>query len=268
MSNRVAILVLACASPPYDQTVEAIRRTWGAQSPPGLDIYYLYGNPHDDQARHQLSRYVGGRAAVVPDGAICQVGNVLIAGCADHMRQQEDCLLRKRLIAFAHLAAGDRYDLIYSVCAASYVDQRELVRYADSLTPRRVVAGAVAVDASRRAPFVSGASMILSVDIARQLGSHGKAIIAGNAFGFHDDVTMGHWIASRVSPIPLATFIEDIEQRRPLTSDHIFVRYPEGTVGYVMARAQDHRPVPNAFHYHFHSERAADMMQFHLRYFT
>jgi hypothetical protein len=268
VSNRIAVLVLACAAPPYDQTVEAIRRTWGGQSARGLDIYYLYGNPHDDQARRVLSPYVGGRAPVVQDDAICQVGDVLIAGCADRLRQQEDCLLRKRLIAFDHLAATDRYDLIYSVCAASYVDQRELVRYADSLLPKRMVAGAIGIDASREAPFVSGASMILSVDIARHLGSQRRAIIAGNAFGFRDDVTMGHWIATRVSRIPLATFIEDIEQGRPMTSDHIFVRYPQGTVDYVMARAEDHRALPNAFHYHFHSERAGDMMQFHRRYFA
>ena len=60
---------------------------------------------------------------------------MLIAGCADDMSEQEDCLLRKRLIAFHHLAADDRYDLIYSVCAASYVDQRALVRYAETLIP-------------------------------------------------------------------------------------------------------------------------------------
>ena len=50
MSNRIAILVLACASPPYDELIEAIRRTWGSPTVPGLDIYYLYGNPGDQQA--------------------------------------------------------------------------------------------------------------------------------------------------------------------------------------------------------------------------
>jgi hypothetical protein len=266
MPNRIAVLVLACASPPYDRTVAAIRRTWGSVL--GLDIYYLYGNPHDEPARGVLSRQVGGRLPVVEDDAISQRGDVLVAGCADHIRQQEDCILRKRLLAFDHLAADDRYDLIYSVCAASYVDQRELVRFADSLNPRRMMVGAVGVDTSRRAPFVSGASTILSVDIARQLGSHRREIIAGNAFGFRDDVTIGHWVATHLSDTPLATFIDDVDRGRPMTEGHVFVRYPQGTVGYVLTPAEDQRPIPNAFHYHFHSERADHMLQFHERYFT
>jgi hypothetical protein len=52
-----------------------------------------------------------------------------------------------------------------------------------------------------------------------------------------------------------------------MTADHIFTLHAAGTVDYVMARAQDHRPVPNAFHYHFHSERWDDMIRFHRRYF-
>ena len=268
MSNRIAVLVLACASPPYDRTVEAIRRTWGARSVSGVDIYYLYGNPCDDPGRRLLSGYVGGNAPTVQEDAICQRGDVLIAGCADHMSQQEDCILRKRLIAFTHLAAGDGYDLIYSVCAASYVDLRELVRFTDSLVPRRIVAGAIGVDTSRRSPYVSGASTILSIDVARELGSARAAIIEGNAFGFRDDVTLGHWIATRMSRVPLARFIEDVEQGRPLTPDHVFVRSPQSTVGYVTTRAEEQRLVPNAFHYHFHSNRPDDMLQFHRGYFA
>ncbi len=266
MSNRIAVLVLACASPPYDETIEAIRRTWG-QAADGLDVYYLYGNPHDDQGRDLLSRYVAGRAPVVEQDAIVQIGDVLIAGCADHIDQQEDCLLRKRLIAFAHLAAADRYDFIYSVCAASYVDRHALIRRAASLPRNGVVAGSVAIDSSRRAPFVSGASTIFSVDIAHRLGSDRQAIVDANAFGFRDDVTIGHWIATRLSRVPLTTFLDDIEHARPMTADHVFVRDGEGSVGYVLTPPRDQRPIANAFHYHFHSQRAADMMQFHQRYF-
>jgi hypothetical protein len=267
MSNRTAIVVLACATPPYDQLIDAIRCTWGSQSVPGLDIYYLYGNPHDRQAHAVLSRYVGGHLPVVEDDAIRQIQDVLIAGCADHLRQQEDCLLRKRLIAYDHLAAAGRYDLIHTVCAASYVDQEQLARYADSLIPRRVVAGAIGLAAASRTPFVSGASMILSVDVARELANNRKEIIAGNTFGFRDDVTVGRWIVTRLSRVALQTFIDDIERRRPMTPDHVFVPCPHGTVNYVTAPAQEHRPVPNAFHYHFNSQRALDMVRFHQRYF-
>ncbi len=267
MSNRIAIVVLACASPPYDELIEAIRRTWGSTTVPGLDIYYLYGNPGDPQAYDVLSRHIGGAVPVVADDGICEIDGVLIAGCADQLSRQVDCILRKRLIAFAHLAATDRYDLIYTVCAASYVDQHTLARYADSLSPQRVVAGAIGIDVSGTGPFVSGASMILSVDVARELGRHRNEIIEGNAFGFRDDVTMGHWIAAHMSRIRLASFLEDIAQQRPLTPDHIFFPCPQGTVDYVKAPPHEHRPVPNAFHYHFRSLSADHILEFHQRFF-
>lgn len=38
MSNRIAIVLLACAAPPYDRTVDAIRQTWGTRSLPGVDV--------------------------------------------------------------------------------------------------------------------------------------------------------------------------------------------------------------------------------------
>src|SRR4029078_5231382 len=106
----------------------------------------------------------------------------------------------------------------------------------------------------------------LSVDIARELGTHRKEIIEGNLFADADDVTVGHWIATRVSRVPVSTFIEDVKRQGAMTPDHIFVACPEGTVDYVMAPAHRHRPVPNAFHYHFHSRTGHDMMEFHERY--
>jgi hypothetical protein len=232
----------------------------------GLDIYYLYGNPHDEQGRRLLSRYVGASVPVVEDDAICEMRDVLIAGCADNVMQQDDCVLRKRLRAFAYLSSQDRYDLIYTVCATSYVDQHQLALYADSLVPGRWVAGAIGIDTSSRAPFVSGASMILSVDLARELGAHRNEIIEGNLFGQCDDVAVGHWIATRMSRVGLATFMEDVRKDRAMTADHHFVSCPEGTVDYVMVPPRDHRRVQNAFHYHFHSETANDMVQFHQRF--
>ena len=228
MSHRIAIVVLGCASPPYDESIEAIRRSWGTQAVPGLDIYYLYGNPHDDLACRLLSRYVGGDLPVVEDDAICHVGDVLIAGCADHITQQLDCLLRKRLIAFGYLAALGSYDLIHTVCATSYIDQQQLAQHAGSLIARRLITGAIGI-APSNVPFVSGASMILSIDIAQELASHRREIIEGNVFGHYDDVTIGHWIANHLSPIPLGTFVDDIKQQRPMTPDHIFVPCPRRT---------------------------------------
>ena len=268
MSNRIAIVVLGCVSSPYDRTIDAIRQTWGSQPVPGLDIFYLYGHPHSEEGRRVLAEYLGGSVPRVEDDGICHIEDVLIAGCADHINEQQDCLLRKRLSAFAYLSAGDRYDLIYTVCATSYVDQRQLVRYADSLVSKRLMAGSIGINASSTAPFVSGASMILSVEIARELGACRREIIQGNVFGHYDDVTMGHWIATRMSRVPVATFIEDIRQQRPMTSEHIFVSCPQGTVDYVLAPTEQHRPVRDAFHYHFHSQQARDMVRFHRRYYA
>ena len=97
MPNRIAALVLGCASPPYDIMIHTIRNTWGAVKVPGVDIYYLYGNPHDEQARNGLSRYVGSSFPTVPDNEIEIINDLLIAGCADNIEQQRDCILRKRL---------------------------------------------------------------------------------------------------------------------------------------------------------------------------
>lgn len=265
VSARIAIVVLGCVSPPYDRTIEAIRRTWGCQRQPGIDIYYLYGNPDDDDGRRVLARYLDGPVPVVDDDSLREAGDVLIAGCADHVRQQPDCLLRKRLQAYAHLSAGDRYDLLYTVCATSYVDQVRLAEYAATLASRPLVAGAIGLSGPSQAPFVSGASMMLSMDVAAELGRQRAAIIAGNIFGHHDDVTVGHWIATHLSPVPLATFVEDIQQRRPMTAQHIFVSCPRRTVDYVMTPSDQHRRVGNAFHYHFHSQKADDMVRFHNR---
>ncbi len=264
--QRIAIVVLGCVSPPYDETIDAIRRTWGAQPVPGVDIYYLYGNPHHDEGRRVLARYLAGGVPVVEDDGIAHVGDVLIVGCADHIDQQPDCLLRKRLRAFAYLSAQDTYDLIYTVCATSYVDQRALTRFTASLVAPRLVAGAVGI-AHATAPFVSGASMILSVAVARELGAHRRQIIAGNAFGHYDDVTMGLWIVQHLSEVPLDAFLEDIRSGRPLTDAHVFVTCGSRTVDYVMAPAGEHRPVPSAYHYHFHSEAGRDMLAFHQRFY-
>jgi hypothetical protein len=265
--RRIAIVVLGCVSAPYDETIDAIRQTWGARPVAGVDIYYLYGNPHDDHGRRVLARYVAGGVPAVEEDGISHLGDVLIVGCADGIQQQRDCLLRKRLRAFAYLTAGDDYELIYTVCATSYVDQHELTRYAASLVAPRLVAGAVGI-AQSTAPFVSGSSMILSAAVARELGAHRQEIIDGNIFGHYDDLAIGAWIVNRLSEVPLDTFLEDIRTRQRFTEAHIFVKYARGSVDYVMAPADEHRPVASAFHYHFHSQDARQMVAFHERYYT
>lgn len=265
MDKSVAILVLACASPPYDRMLQAIRSTWGKHPTEGMDLYYLYGNPASGVPADELSRYLPGDLPVVPDDRICQIGDVLIAGCGDSMHEQKDCLLRKRLLAFDYLTDACDYDLVYTVCATSYVVTDELSRFIGAMPQPPAVAGAVSINQGATTPFVSGASMLLTADVARELGSHRKEIIDGNRYDFRDDVTIGHWVATRMSSIPLSTFIEDVTLIRPLRREHTFLNVPDTTVDFVTLPSEDQRPVAGAYHYHFHSHKPHDMERFHTR---
>jgi hypothetical protein len=53
-----------------------------------------------------------------------------------------------------------------------------------------------------------------------------------------------------------------------LTPAHIFVSCPESSVDYVMAPPHEHRLRHRAFHYHFHSQKADDILQFHQRHYA
>ena len=102
----------------------------------------------------------------------------------------------------------------------------------------------------------------------RELGAHRQEIIDRNIFGHYDDVTMGVWIATHLSQVPLETFLQDIVGSGPLSEGHVFVKCSRSTVDYVMAPAEQHLAVASAFHYHFHSDGARDMLAFHQRYFA
>lgn len=267
--RKTAILVLGCASPPYDETIATIRNTWARTPHPGVDIYFVYGIPHDTKAREILEPQVRGNWDKVPEGGIARFEDCLIADCADHIHQQEDCLLRKRLFAFGYLAQTGLYDFIYTVCATSYVDQEALLGYLGKITPQKVFQGPIGVCRFSGMPYVSGASMLLSADVALELHAHRQSIIAENKFGYRDDVTIGTWVAENLSDTPLAHIIQKIHEGVPATSDGTFVvpgRHG-ASIGLVMAPPSEHKPSKGAFHYHFHSRGSADMARFHQRYF-
>lgn len=234
---------------------------------PNVDIFYVYGIPNDADACKALSRWLGDNIPGVEDGGICRIDNVLVAGCADRINVQEDCILHKRLTAFEYLASEGRYDFIYTVCAASYVDQYELINHVSALKEVRLISGSVSIDRSHCAPFVSGASMLLSADIARDLGKRRAEIIEENQFGFRDDVAIGYWVAKHMSDMPLEVIMNSIKSGRPFPKDCIFARAGHTTVDYVLTSSEDLRPRRDAFHYHFHSGKAHDMAGFHSRYF-
>ena len=264
---KVAILVLGCASDPYVDLIDTIRRTWGQKQVAGVDIYYLFGTPNDEPAQAALAQFLDGHIPPVEDGGICDIDKLLITGCPDSIHVQEDCILHKRLIAFDYLASERDYDFVHTVCAASYVDQYELVRHIDQLDGQTVVSGAVGVDATGRAPYVGGASMLLSADVAGRLAKHRADIARENQFGFRDDVAIGQWIAEHMSRAPMQEIIDAIHNKQPLPSESLFRIASGTTIDFVRSHPDGMRPRREVFHYHFHSAGAQDMADFHERYF-
>ena len=267
--RRTAILVLGCASPPYDETIATIRNTWARTPYPGVDIFYVYGVPHEENAREVLELRVRGDWASVPKDGIARFEDCLVADCADNIRQQEDCLLRKRLAAFGYLTRGGRYDFIYTVCATSYVDQEALIGYVGQLAPKKVFQGPLGVCQFSGMPYVSGASMLLSADVAEALASHRQTIIEENEFGYRDDVTIGTWVAQNLSDTSLPHIIAKIHEGVPATSDGTFVlpNRNGASIGLVTTPVEMHKPSKGAYHYHFHSQGSRDMVRFHERFF-
>ncbi len=264
--GSMAILVLACASPPYDKTIETIRQTWGSLRVPGIDVYYVYGVPHPDDAHDTLPDALARPLPEIADDEIAQVGDVLIAGCADSVQRQIDCLLRKRLIAFEYLSGGQRYDWVYTVCATSYVGLDRLMRHATSLPRRPFVFGPISVDRTQVTPFVSGASMLMTVDVAAKLGDARDQICDENQFRHMDDVTIGHWVATHMGDLSLESVVNHVKERRVLPSDYILIDGGGTTRDFVVKSPESHFPAPDAFHYHFNSQRPEDMRRFHERY--
>src|SRR5262249_25042979 len=135
--------------------------------------------------------------------------DIILCGTADLDIEQRDCVLRKRLIAFGYLAGHARYEFVYTVCACSYVDVDVLRRYVDGLPADGVYQGPLVIHGPSGVPFVSGASMLLSRDLAADLSSHAQAILAAPNGAEPDDVAIGRWVAQNRCDEPL----EDIRRR-------------------------------------------------------
>ena len=268
--RKTAILILGCASPPYDQTIATIRNTWARTPVPGVDIFYVYGIPHSSKAWEVLAPQVRGDWDKLPTEGVARFEDCLIADCADHIDHQEDCLLHKRLAAFGYLAESGEYDFIYTVCATSYVDQEALLNYIGQITPKKIFQGIVGVCGFSGMPYVSGASMLLSADIAQELSAHRQSIIADNKFGYRDDVTIGTWVAENLSDTSLTHIIRKIHEGAPATGDGTFVlpNCHGASIGLVNAPAAKHKPSAGIYHYHFNSRGSADMARFHQRFFS
>jgi hypothetical protein len=264
-------LVLGCLLVVYDRCIKIIRATWGTKSVDNVDIFYVYGGQPTNEVEGliDIAQLIGRPRPQLRDGEVCVADDIIVCGAADVREGQQNCILRKRLIAFDYLANEQRYDFVYTVCATSYVDVASLQRYVGGLLPTGVYQGPLSVDASTGYPFVSGASLLLSRDVAADLADNAESIISTYPETMPDDVVIGHWIAKKYCREPLAEIRSRLAANVEVTDKQIFVApYGEGIVNFVMAPAYSQVPQEHAYHYHFHSRRMWEMENFHRRFFV
>jgi len=264
-------LVLACRSPVYDQCINTIRRTWGGRSHNDVDIYYVYGGQGGTNISDLVSieSLIGHAKPELNDNEVWVGNDIILCGAADIIQEQQDCLLRKRLIAFNYLANEKKYDFIYTICASSYVDIDELKDYINNLSPSGVYHGPIGVCQSTGYPFISGSSILLSQDMAARLADNADAIIAFNNGNYADDVTFGYWIAEMICNESVADICTSIKESKKVSKLDAFVLpYNRGMTNFVHVPEEKHLPSEQMYHYHFNAQRIWEMEAFHLRFFA
>jgi hypothetical protein len=215
-----------------------------------------------------IEELIGQPRPTLHDHEVWVSGDIILCGTADLDTEQRDCVLSKRLLAFGYLTDQARYEFVYTICAASYVDVDVLRQYVDGLPADGVYQGPLGIHGPGRVPFVSGASMLLSRDIAADLSSHAQEIITATNGAEPDDVAIGRWVARNRCDEPLEDICRRIAAGERATGGQTFVRpYGRGLTSYVMSPPVDHVPQPQTYHYHFHSQRIWQMEDFHRRYF-
>lgn len=269
--KRIAILVLGCLMTVYQRCLGVIRATWGARARANVDVFYVYGAHPAVTAEEMtdLGEVIGESAPVLKDGEAWARGDVILCGTTDVREGQQNCILRKRLIAFDHLANQRGYDFVYTVCATSYVDVDKLAQYVAGLPSTGIYHGALHVDARSRYPFVSGASLLLSRDLAGELAGSATAILADYPEDLPDDVVIGHFVASKHGTASPEEIARRIRAGVRATDNQTFVMpYGDGSTDFVMAPPFSHVPNDRGYHYHFNSCRVWEMENFHRRFFA
>ena len=268
---RIAILVLGCLEPVYDHCIQTIRASWGTNSTENTDIFYVYGTQNDHPGMNlvDLEKIIGQACPALHNFEVWVSGDIILCGASDVYAGQSDCILRKRLIAFEYLANQLHYDYVYTVCAASYVDVNSLQRYVSSLPALGVYHGPLGVHEPSQTPFVSGASLLLSRDIAGDLADHAKLIVATNMDLAPDDVAIGRWIARHYCEESSEALCTRISAGEKASSGETFVvPLGGGMEDFVWEPIYSQTPRENAYHYHFHSARIWEMENFHRRFFA
>lgn len=255
----------------YQRCIQVIRATWGAKARPDVDIFYVYGGQWVATSEEMVDvrQVIGRPAPALADGEVWASGDVILCGAADVYQGQPNCILRKRLGAFGHLANQRTYDFVYTVCATSYVDVEKLARYVAGLPATGVYHGALSVHGETGYPFISGASLLLSRDLAGELADGAATILSRYPETLPDDVVIGHFIASRHGQVSPAELARRIAAAETASDDQTFVMpYGEGSTDFVTAPAFAQVPNGRSYHYHFNSGRMWEMENFHRRFFS
>jgi len=269
--KSVAVLVLGCLLPQYERCLDVIQDTWASKHSAGIDVYYALG-AHLDRTTvtaTAIEKYLGGATPALNAFEAKRIGSVIACGCADAIQLQGDCLLRKRLIAFHYLVDAGRYDFVYTVCASSYVHQAGLRSYVDSVDGGMLFHGPAGVCEFTGRPYVSGASMLLSIDLVEHLVRDTGRILEDNGGRYADDAALGSWIARHFSDTGEEQIVENLRAGSRATGDNTFViPGPPGMVDYVDVDPARQVRVEGAHHYHFRADAIEQMAGFHQRWFA
>jgi len=154
------------------------------------------------------------------------------------------------------------------VCATSYLNLAELHGFLTGLPRSGVYQGPVGVCQSSGQAYVSGSCIVMSSDVALDLVRHTADIVHENAGRYEDDVALARWIAVHLSNAEPDSIASRIAAGERPTGDDTFV-HPPGRVliDYRSVPRAERLPVSDAFHYHFDSDRMADMVEFHEDHF-
>lgn len=153
MAMRILIMVLSYNTPPYDELMRAQQETWGAVGEYDVKTLYYYGGPKESihhkvvQENHKT------------------VSHEIQFPCADSYYYMAE----KFKMALDYVKDWD-YEIIFRTNSSSYVNKRQLQRFAATFPKEKLYAGWTIVDSEDHGGLaVSGAGIFLSRDTAEIL---------------------------------------------------------------------------------------------------
>lgn len=205
----ILVLVLSVDREPWRSIeLEGQRRTWAAPGavPDGCRVVFYYGRGGlAAGAGRVLARLARSARAARPLFAAVSARTAAAGARLDGDRlwtrvpEAYPFLLAKLVAALRWALAAERFDFVYRTNTSSYVNLARLQEVAAELPRSGCYAGFLGNPPATGPPFVKGAAILLSRDVA--------ALVAGHdawSWGAVDDAALGAFLASRgIEPIPL-----------------------------------------------------------------